>query len=539
MKFSPIVLFVYNRLDLTIKTVEALKKNELSNKSELFIFSDGSKNKEDEKKVKAVREYLKQITGFKKVKIFESKKNKGLANSIISGVTKIINKYGKVIVLEDDIVVSKYFLNYMNDALNFYQNEKKVFSISGYNRSEYLMSFPKDYKKDIYFNPRTSSWGWGTWKDRWNSVDWKVKDFENFKHSKKQINEFKKIGPDLPSMLIYWKEGKNDSWAVRFSYACFKQKKINVYPVLSYIKNIGFDKGTHHKKKLRINIYENEVLNKKSNIKFNKNYELNYKLINNYNAIFMNNFKLYVKFIFFIKESIRVFRRVFNFIQLYGFIFFIKYFLYSLFNLNFNHYFYGFLIKTSDFPTIKEIFEIKIFDFQIKKPKIIVDLGSNIGLSAKWFINKYPNAKIICFEPDTKNFEICKKNIKNLKNVEVFNYAIMDLTTNVENTGFSGTNSSVFKKSKFGKLKSLSMKDLIKNFNIKNIDLLKIDIEGSQKELFEGDTIWLNNVSNIFIETHKTKDGFDTNYLVFSELLNNGFYHAGRIYNVDHFSRKT
>jgi GT2 family glycosyltransferase len=113
MKLAPITLFVYNRLDHTIDTVMALQKNDLSKESELFIFSDGPKNKDDEKKVLAVRKYIKSIKGFKKVTIFESKKNKGLANSIISGVTKIINKYGRIIVLEDDIVTSKYFLIFL------------------------------------------------------------------------------------------------------------------------------------------------------------------------------------------------------------------------------------------------------------------------------------------------------------------------------------------------------------------------------------------------------------------------------------------
>lgn len=301
MSLSPIVLFVYNRLDNTIQTIEALKKNNLAKESKLFIFSDGSKNKKDEKKVLAVRKYIKSINGFKKVKVYESKKNKGLANSIIEGVTKIINKYEKIIVLEDDIVTSKYFLKYMGDALNFYETEQQIFSITGYNRPKHLMKFPKNYNNDIYFNPRTSSWGWGTWKDRWDSVDWKVKGFEEFKNSKKQINEFKKIGPDLPQMLFDWKEGKNDSWAVRFSYSCFKQNKLNVYPVISFVKNIGFNEGIHHKKKLLLNVYSNKNLNKKENIKFINKIFNNKHIWINYNKIYDFKFKLIVKIKLFIR----------------------------------------------------------------------------------------------------------------------------------------------------------------------------------------------------------------------------------------------
>lgn len=179
MKLAPITLFVYNRPDHTNKTIEALKKNKFAKESELFIFSDGPKKQEDASKVKEVRKYLKTIDGFNDVFIKESEKNKGLANSIISGVTEVINKYRKVIVLEDDLITSPVFLEYMNFLLNRYEAEKKVYSVTGYNHPEKIMKIPKDYKYDIYFNPRASSWSWGTWKDRWDNVDWEVKDFED------------------------------------------------------------------------------------------------------------------------------------------------------------------------------------------------------------------------------------------------------------------------------------------------------------------------------------------------------------------------
>src|SRR3989339_698479 len=129
---SPIVLFVYNRLEHTRKTIEALQKNELAKDSELFLYSDGPKNEENIKKVNEVRKYINSIDGFKKVKIVEREINFGLARSIIAGVTDIVNKYGKIIVLEDDIVTSPYFLTFMNDALCLYENEEKVMHISGY-----------------------------------------------------------------------------------------------------------------------------------------------------------------------------------------------------------------------------------------------------------------------------------------------------------------------------------------------------------------------------------------------------------------------
>jgi GT2 family glycosyltransferase len=116
-KQAPIALFVYNRPWHTRQTVEALKKNELASESELFIYSDAPKNGKAKEKVKEVREYIKTIDGFKKVTIIERENNWGLADSIIDGVTKIVNEYGKIIVLEDDLVTSPYFLKFMNEAL--------------------------------------------------------------------------------------------------------------------------------------------------------------------------------------------------------------------------------------------------------------------------------------------------------------------------------------------------------------------------------------------------------------------------------------
>jgi GT2 family glycosyltransferase len=187
MKLAPIVLFVYNRLEHTKKTVKALKKNELAKDSVLYIYSDGAKNEENILKVKEIRNYIKTITGFKDIIIKESKNNKGLANSIINGVTEVIDKHGKVIVLEDDLVTSPVFLNYMNHLLEKYENEKKLYSITGYNHPKKIMKIPKKYNYDIYFNPRAASWSWATWKDRWDNVDWDIKDFDEFLKNQKKV----------------------------------------------------------------------------------------------------------------------------------------------------------------------------------------------------------------------------------------------------------------------------------------------------------------------------------------------------------------
>jgi len=131
-EITSIVVFVYKRLWHTQQTIESLLKNRLSGESNLFIYSDAAKSDKSENLVREVRKYIKTIKGFKSIQIIEREKNLGLAGSIVSGVNEIIDKYGKVIVLEDDMIVSPYFLQYMNDALTFYEKEDEVISIHAY-----------------------------------------------------------------------------------------------------------------------------------------------------------------------------------------------------------------------------------------------------------------------------------------------------------------------------------------------------------------------------------------------------------------------
>ena len=240
---APICLFTYNRLIETKQTVEALKKNFLASQSELFIFSDGPKNESVKDKVNAVRAFLKTVNGFKSVTIFESKTNKGLANSIIDGVSQIINEYGKVIVIEDDLVTSPNFLDFMNQALDFYSEDDFVFSISGYTMD---LNSLKKQNKDFYFGHRASSWGWATWQKNWQSVDWEVKTFKDLNDSKNMQKAFNQGGSDMFSMLKAQMNGKIDSWAIRFCFQQFLNKQACVFPKTSKIQSIGFSKEATH-----------------------------------------------------------------------------------------------------------------------------------------------------------------------------------------------------------------------------------------------------------------------------------------------------
>lgn len=253
-KLSPVCLFTYNRLNETKLTIEALQQNYLAAESELIIFSDGPKNETNKSEVETVRKYLKTINGFKSIVIIESKENKGLANSIVSGITQVFDKYEKVIVMEDDLISSPNFLNFINLGLNFYQDDENIQSINGYSLSLINKT------KDAYFQTRPGSWGWATWKNRWNQETF------NKQRIKLEINlnvtvlkQFKqKCGADMPKMLIDSINDQNDSWYARWAFDHFRNNRYSVFPSYSFIQNIGHNTNATHC--VGINTYTAEMI---------------------------------------------------------------------------------------------------------------------------------------------------------------------------------------------------------------------------------------------------------------------------------------
>ncbi len=242
-EFAPVCLFAWKRISETQETIRHLQANHLAKDSELFIFVDGARKPTDEPGIQEVVDHVQNVSGFKKVTLNISPVNKGLSQSIIGGVTEVLQRFGKVIVLEDDLLTSPNFLNYMNSALDYYKEQRKVFSVSGYS---FNIHFPKGYRFDHYFSVRGSSWGWATWIDRWETVDWEVSDYEQFISSWKKRRSFNKGGSDLSGMLQKLMEGKINSWAIRWCYQQWKTDQLTVYPRISKIKNIGFGAGATH-----------------------------------------------------------------------------------------------------------------------------------------------------------------------------------------------------------------------------------------------------------------------------------------------------
>ena len=262
---APIILFVYNRPEHTRKTVEALQKNELASESILYVFADGAKPESTEEqlaRIKEVRDYTGSITGFKEIHVEYSEKNKGLANSVIAGVTKIINEYGRVIVVEDDIVTHPFFLRYMNDALDFYEKNESVFSVGSL---MYNINIPQDYNHDMILISRVESWGWATWGDRWKKCNWDISTYPIIKNpTPEDIKMMCVGGEDLWEMLKKQAKREIDSWAVRWQYNMMLQKGLCVRPRKSFASNVGFDgSGIHCEKTERSQIitplYDNPI----------------------------------------------------------------------------------------------------------------------------------------------------------------------------------------------------------------------------------------------------------------------------------------
>jgi len=257
---APIVLFVYNRPWHTKQTVEALQKNELAQESELFIYADAAKNEDAKESVNEVQRYIETVEGFKKVTIIKREKNWGLANSIIDGVTSIVNRYGKIIVLEDDLVTSPYFLKFMNDSLVKYEDEKKVWHVSGWN-----YPIETDGLDDVFLWRVMNCWGWATWANRWEyfekNVDKVIDDF-----SKEDIKKFNLDGVEnFFGQVVANKKKRINTWAIFWYATIFKQNGLCLNPTQTFVENIGNDgSGT--------NCGENDTL--KSSISHNKNIDL-------------------------------------------------------------------------------------------------------------------------------------------------------------------------------------------------------------------------------------------------------------------------
>lgn len=243
---APVALFVYNRPDHTLRTLKGLRENSLASQTPVYVFSDGPRDDTSAEKVAAVRQALfewSRCHGFASFTVIEAPANRGLVKSIISGVSEVMARHGRAIVMEDDLLTSRDCLQFMSECLDFYDSDKGIGQIAAFSPPIVL---PPDYLHDVYKIRRTCSWGWATWADRWEKVDWSASQFDSFLKDKSAVKRFSEAGADRLPRLMRQMRADAKSWSVLFGFSQFMQGSCSVYPVHGRIQNIGTDgSGVH------------------------------------------------------------------------------------------------------------------------------------------------------------------------------------------------------------------------------------------------------------------------------------------------------
>lgn len=238
-EYAPILISVYTRKGHFIRLIDSLKKNKETTETKLYVASDAASQKEDVNKVIDIRNFISEIEGFKEVILLDRKQNIGSHISILTGISEVFKIHNKLIFLEDDNYVSKNFLSFMNDALNKFQDDEQIFSVSGYN---YPIEIPDEYNHPIYLYPGFSAWGVGLWKEKWSEVDWKLNNNDLLS----DLSENKKLIKEYLGERVYWsiKNMCQNNFTFIDAYICYhlyKQKKYSIFPTISKVRNYGHD----------------------------------------------------------------------------------------------------------------------------------------------------------------------------------------------------------------------------------------------------------------------------------------------------------
>ena len=243
----PVLLITFNRPEHTEKSLNALLKQ---NPDLLYVFRDGPRegNRQDQENCTKVREIVERSLKNTDIEYhtYFSPRNRGCRDAVIFAITEVLKKHDSVIIVEDDIIASPAFLSFMNQALDYYESRKTVFSISGFSHSPARFRVPEDYPYDVFASPRLFNWGWATWKDRWEQTDWSFSYYDRLVDNPSEVAAFNRGGEDLFPMLKEEHDGKSSAWDIQFEYAHFANHAVSIVPCHSYTKCIGEDgSGTH------------------------------------------------------------------------------------------------------------------------------------------------------------------------------------------------------------------------------------------------------------------------------------------------------
>lgn len=299
---SPVVIITYNRPNHTKKLLLEINKLKVD---KIYIVSDGpKKNLNDIKLVKKTRNLIDKIIKNKKVIKIYSDKNLGLRKRIITGLNKVFEREKQAIILEDDCIPTKEFFLFTKILLKKYRGNKKIVSICGSNHLSEWNETNAEYLISKYFN----SWGWATWADRWNKINFNTKNLLNKNNDKKIL-----IHLGTYRALFYWKYKlkkillkKISSWAYSYNYYCFLKNKYHIIPKQNLLKNIGFGPNSSNTKILPMKYFVKKNKNK-LNINFRQKYSLND--FDNYNTavediVFSKSILNRIKWVFGIKNSL-------------------------------------------------------------------------------------------------------------------------------------------------------------------------------------------------------------------------------------------
>jgi hypothetical protein len=241
-ELAPVAVFAYKRPDHLRRALQSLAANSQAARSALYLFCDGPRQQGDEPAVARTRAVAREQRWCREVHIIEQPQNLGLARSIISGVTDLCQRYGSVIVVEDDLELSPYFLDFMNESLQCYRDEPRVMQVSGY-----MFPVPVPSARETLFLPLTTSWGWATWERAWRHLDREAGVESPILRDPRQRRAFDLHGAYAYSaMLQAQQQGQIDSWAIRWYHTVFACQGLVLYPAHSLVRNSGFDGSGSH-----------------------------------------------------------------------------------------------------------------------------------------------------------------------------------------------------------------------------------------------------------------------------------------------------
>ena len=496
-ELAPVALFAFNRPNHLTRTLKALANNTLALNSDLHVFIDGPKSPVDQVKVMEVERVVAEIEGFNRKRLIKREKNLGLAESIVCGINEILEEHETVIVLEDDIVTSTRFLEFMNLSLNHFKDEDKVMHISGYwfpVRSRF--SLP-----DFFFNQSATCWGWATWKRAWKHFS------PNPRKLKKEIfaqgleREFTFNGnSDFEYQLDMNIDGVRNTWAVKWYASMLLNGGLALHPSKSYTNNIGNDGSGENSRPVPFFNWEhlNESvpssfpspnISRIANNAYSDFFNRHFRKISPYRKVRNYLGKIYHEFID--SEELKRNKQLLSGPR----------FVNATYEIE-GHGEFTYVDNKSFWFMYDEIFNKKIYQFRSETDTpLIIDCGANVGLSILFFKKIFPKCRIIGFEPDPEIFQVLCENVGEFSDVDLINKGLWSERGSIS---FFSDSSDGGKVSEVGntKVDVTLLSDYLQN----DIDFLKMDIEGAEFQVLVEAGENLKNVRNIFVEYHSFKD---------------------------------